>query len=429
MESLSELCRQYLKSYLLGENFEHPNGFSAAYSPPNYGLYVSLYNGGRQRGCLGLTEPVLDVQGTALKLCVLSATQDDRFSPVTQSEVDQLQINIWLISEQAEVTSLQSIDFNEYGVVIKHQKGQATLLPYFTKTASAREILNELAKKSKRRPDELIEARAFKIRTDLINQGTFDFKRPKVLRGAAKEWSALSKWTPQFFAEKFGDLIVPIRKFDKPGVGYQPSNVSMSIREYLKYWCSLGNTEPKEILYFANWLYEKEGSFLNNDFNLPICFTNDLIDLLPKSLQYPRRWLFWGHQYCSTPGHVDTLYTSAWLAMIIGRKRVRMVSPEYSQCYPILQDLDSPQSIEFCEFHKIPIVEEVIEPGDILFIPGGWLHHVTSLEPNLLLTGNFLDPICKDMFFTEILRKTDQAQGVLKIKRDLEIQMGAPLEP
>lgn len=431
MNHLSEVCRKALKASM--QSGQEGLKFNAAlsYSPENFGLYVSLYCGPAQRGCLGVTQPVASVQDTAIKLCILSATRDDRFAPVTMAEVDKLSIDIWLITEQVEVGSLDEVDFSNYGVVIKHPEGQATLLPYFTRRFSAEpgKIFEELRTKSKLSAEKLMSARVFRIKTESMNCGPFDYSKPTLLKGTAKSWLALEKWTPDFFADRFGDLDFPVRKFEVPGLGINPSKKMMKVRDYIKYWSSIDKDVPEEILYFANWLYEKDAASLNEDFELPRIFTNDLMDLLPKNLQYPRRWLFFGHQHCNTPAHVDTLFTSAWLAMIAGRKKVRMVAPEYATYFSNLQDLDCPRTRQFVDEVGIPVREEIIGPGDILFIPGGWLHHVTSLEPNILLTGNFLDPICKDRFFDEIMQKAGNTSKLAMIKKNLENQMEAALEP
>jgi hypothetical protein len=43
-------------------------------------------------------------------------------------------------------------------------------------------------------------------------------------------------------------------------------------------------------------------------------------------------------------------------------------------------------------FKKAKGVECTIGPGDLLIVPGNWLHWVISLDPTLSLTHNYMGP-------------------------------------
>lgn len=249
-----------------------------------------------------------------------------------------------------------------------------------------------------------------------------DLSYPVLVKNATTHWDALQKWTPEFFRKEHGETTVKIRDFSNPSKGVYYQNIHMTIREYFDYWDSLDETPPNKNWYFANWLYENDSTELSDDYDLPFYLGPDLIEFLPESFQYPRKWLFVGHKFCDTPAHVDTLHTSAWLTMIYNRKRVRMVSPSYSRHFFRLENLRCQSSLDYCSSEGIPVIDVEIERGDLLIIPGGWLHHVFSREPNIMLTGNFLSASDSEQFFDEITEKSgsreqvDQLRLILKSK-------------
>ena len=110
---------------------------------------------------------------------------------------------------------------------------------------------------------------------------------------------------------------------------------------------------------------------------------------------------FWmGSGGVITPLHFDHCHTV--IAQIHGWKRVLMVSPEDSaHVYPfsvadgatrvsrIALDAwnacDPDQRRRFPEVAKATQYEVILEPGDVIYIPPAWWHHVEALEGNVSL--------------------------------------------
>lgn len=251
-----------------------------------------------------------------------------------------------------------------------------------------------------------------------------NYTQPLVVTSVTDNWAARSKWTPNFFIETYGDRTFPIRDFSNSKFHGDFKNIQMTLKEYFQYWQAIGNEKPEKNLYFANWLFETCTPELMKDFKLPSFLGEDLFHRMPKSLKYDRNWLFFSHPYVDTPAHVDTLYTSAWLTMIEGSKKIRMIAPEHTVHFQNLSNLEDKKELEYCEKNNIPILETIIKPGDFLFMPGGWLHHVTSFEKNILLTGNILDETCITKYFDLILEKAGPRQDIIGLKNNVLAELG-----
>jgi len=62
------------------------------------GAFVTLREGGQLRGCIGRFEPEIPVYEVIMEMAVAAATQDYRFSPVAERELDKLEYEISVLS-------------------------------------------------------------------------------------------------------------------------------------------------------------------------------------------------------------------------------------------------------------------------------------------------------------------------------------------
>jgi Cupin-like domain len=111
-------------------------------------------------------------------------------------------------------------------------------------------------------------------------------------------------------------------------------------------------------------------------------------------------WLFFGPEGTVTPLHVDHFMTHAWLAQFAGRKRVLLFSPQDAGRIPGLtppdvllsdlflqeEDRTAHTGAESSATGEAQTYEAVINPGEMIFIPSGWAHTVTSLEPSITMS-------------------------------------------
>lgn len=95
------------------------------------GIFVTLTNQGRLRGCIGNFSPYASLAKMVQELAMASATQDYRFAyhPVTLDEMDKIDIKISILSELKKVNSAHEVEVGKHGIWIKQGGRSGTYLP------------------------------------------------------------------------------------------------------------------------------------------------------------------------------------------------------------------------------------------------------------------------------------------------------------
>lgn len=197
---------------------------------------------------------------------------------------------------------------------------------------------------------------------------------PFLISGVVGRWP-LCSLTPQALRERFGEVPVRARVGDYVATAFAPDRAmrDMSLRAYLDLSAApaddlppyVGNLELRELNAMCHWpaWFDKMGP--------------------------PRFWL--GPARTVTPLHCD--YDDNIFAQIWGSKRIFLAPPHHDQflytreANPVL--FGSPFDPEAPDFDAFPlarqatIVEVVVEPGDMLYVPAGWYHQVRALTFSL----------------------------------------------
>jgi ribosomal protein L16 Arg81 hydroxylase len=96
---------------------------------------------------------------------------------------------------------------------------------------------------------------------------------------------------------------------------------------------------------------------------------------------HPRAWV--GPAGTVTPTHTDQ--SCGWFAQLVGRKRLFLASPLepalIDAAYGLFAQVD-PRGPRDGALAEVRWHEVVLAPGDALFTPVGWWHHVEALEPS-----------------------------------------------
>lgn len=92
--------------------------------------FVSIHKHGSLRGCIGTilpTEPSLaqEIISNAISAC----SRDWRFDPVTPDELDDLEINVDVLTEPELIDSKDKLDVRRYGVIVTSAAKRGLLLP------------------------------------------------------------------------------------------------------------------------------------------------------------------------------------------------------------------------------------------------------------------------------------------------------------
>jgi len=87
------------------------------------GLFVTLKAHGQLRGCIGFIEPVTTVARGVVEAAIYAAVRDNRFEPVSKSELGTLSYEISILTPLEDVTDIDSIKVGRDGLVIEMAGG------------------------------------------------------------------------------------------------------------------------------------------------------------------------------------------------------------------------------------------------------------------------------------------------------------------
>ena len=105
-----------------------PSGLSKTLTT-NCGAFVTLRKRGDLRGCIGrfdATEPLFKV---VQQMAIASSTEDYRFSPVEPKEVNQLEIEISVLTPMRRIKSIDEFELGKQGIYMKKGARAGTFLP------------------------------------------------------------------------------------------------------------------------------------------------------------------------------------------------------------------------------------------------------------------------------------------------------------
>jgi len=93
------------------------------------GAFVTLKEKGQLRGCIGYIAPMKALAETVRDVAAFAALKDERFRPVTQAELGELEYEISVLSPLRRVTDIKQIRVGKHGLVIKKADYSGLLLP------------------------------------------------------------------------------------------------------------------------------------------------------------------------------------------------------------------------------------------------------------------------------------------------------------
>ncbi len=93
------------------------------------GAFVTLHKDKELRGCIGYVVPIKPLLDTVVDMAEAAALRDPRFPPVTPDEVDDLDIEISVLSPLKEITDINDIEIGKHGILIEKGYHSGLLLP------------------------------------------------------------------------------------------------------------------------------------------------------------------------------------------------------------------------------------------------------------------------------------------------------------
>ncbi|MDA8170245.1 MAG: AmmeMemoRadiSam system protein A [Nitrospiraceae bacterium] len=94
------------------------------------GVFVCLKKKGRLRGCIGTIEPATACAAQeAIRNAIASASEDPRFPPVAEHELDDLDYSVDVLCPPEKIKDLSDLDVKRYGVIVVKGGRKGLLLP------------------------------------------------------------------------------------------------------------------------------------------------------------------------------------------------------------------------------------------------------------------------------------------------------------
>lgn len=230
-------------------------------------------------------------------------------------------------------------------------------------------------------------------------------RTPCVITDAMEGWGCYRmdsprRWTIDGLAERFGECKFKVGTDDD---GY-PVRLKMKyIKTYVNDPTHMRDDSP--MYAFDGSVFDKEETkSLLDDFEVPEYFAEDLFRYVGRKRRPPYRWIVFGPKRSGSSVHVDPLATSAWNALISGRKRWALYPPrsvDKATIKPRGVGLDGESVTWFNKMYPKTTTEEwrkrglpppidVIQyPGEIMFVPDGWWHAVLNIDDTMAVTQNF----------------------------------------
>jgi len=218
--------------------------------------------------------------------------------------------------------------------------------------------------------------------------------RPVLMLGLTDGWPAHTEWTTARLKERLGDVEVEVQTDRESDELYElHSTEHKGVMRFGDYIDRIEQEAAGNDLYLTanNHFFERpETTVLFNDFTMP---TEYLDPSAP-----PGTIFFWfGPGGTVTPLHHDVV--NVLFVQVHGRKRFSLVpSLQTHRVYNsigVYSDIDPsyPDLERYPRFGEATRLDFVVEPGEALFIPVGWWHHVEALDTSVSLSfTNFVFP-------------------------------------
>lgn len=93
------------------------------------GAFVTLRKGESLRGCIGYIEPIKTCAEAVRDNTISAAAKDPRFMPVKASELDDIRIEISILTPPEKVDSWKDIQIGKHGIVLEKGRNRSVFLP------------------------------------------------------------------------------------------------------------------------------------------------------------------------------------------------------------------------------------------------------------------------------------------------------------
>jgi hypothetical protein len=217
---------------------------------------------------------------------------------------------------------------------------------------------------------------------------------PVLLEDVCHDWPALDRWSPEYLVEQIGEVEVEVMLGRGPDPGDEINmEQHRTLMPFSRYVDRVRSTEWSNELYLVanNGLLATDvAQRLWEDFSLDDRY-------LDPSAPHKDTFIWYGPAGTVTNLHHDVM--NILFHQVYGWKHIVLIPPtmthRVSNSIGVYSDLDplNADPERHPGFADVRQLHVTIGPGEALFIPVGWWHHVTGLETSISIsTTSFLHP-------------------------------------
>jgi jumonji domain-containing protein 7 len=246
--------------------------------------------------------------------------------------------------------------------------------------------------------------------------------RPVVITGAARSWPAFARWTPESLVAELGDAPVRLASSSGGRFEYQSDSRQFDVRAapLREAVAQLAAAADGAHLYVMQQPLVGPLARLGNDLRFG--------QWLGDEPAVPHLW--YGTRNNISPLHYDAV--NNLYAQLRGEKRFTLYPPTCTAAlypYPVdakfchlsQVDIDAHDPVRFPRFADARAEEVTLEPGDILYLPAFYWHHVRSLSTSLSVNSWWAPT------FEQCLSEPGRRMMPMLYERDRFASMGAPI--
>jgi LPS sulfotransferase NodH len=244
-------------------------------------------------------------------------------------------------------------------------------------TLDSVQALNPHARTVQRRPS---------LTTTEFFEDYYSQNRPVIMTEIMADWPAMTLWNGDYFKEKLGDEVIEVMTDRNSDPLFERNSgkhrSKMVFRDYVD--LVYNGVSTNDYYMVANNAFFRNGGagqLMSDIVQFPAYLTDKSNDGV----------FFWfGPAGTITPLHHDT--SNIFMAQIAGRKHIKMAPPnQWRSLYNtvgVFSDVDpeDPDYKRWPELRNATFIDVILEPGEVLFVPVGWWHHVRALDPSIMIS-------------------------------------------
>ncbi|MBD3232857.1 MAG: AmmeMemoRadiSam system protein B [candidate division Zixibacteria bacterium] len=128
-QTLLKIARDAIIKAVSGDKANEPPEIDDPVLHTKCGAFVTITEAGQLRGCIGYTEAFKPLYQTVHECAISAALHDYRFMPLQPNELDNIHLEISVLSPLVKVENLEDIEVGKHGLMISLGSNRGLLLP------------------------------------------------------------------------------------------------------------------------------------------------------------------------------------------------------------------------------------------------------------------------------------------------------------